>query len=162
MCIRALFTTGYCASFPHFLYSFYTSLFLSLSLSSITSFSLLTTFHKRYTDDDNRIVLQPLSGSSDCQKDYINASYVDVCAFIILHVYIQKLNGCVCCTKLCWLLSFSILASSQGYEKQHKFIACQGKQLTYMHTILCLCCPLAKVNHIRCNHNIMMKTRMTK
>ena len=31
-----------------------------------------------FTDDDNRIILQPLSGCSDCQRDYINASYVDV------------------------------------------------------------------------------------
>ena len=31
-----------------------------------------------HSDDDNRIVLQPISGHSDCQKDYINASYIDV------------------------------------------------------------------------------------
>ena len=29
------------------------------------------------TDDDNRIILKPLNGSTDCQNDYINASYVD-------------------------------------------------------------------------------------
>ncbi len=29
-------------------------------------------------DDDNRIVLKPLSDISDCQRDYINACYVDV------------------------------------------------------------------------------------
>ena len=29
-------------------------------------------------DDDNRIPLQPLSESKDCQGDYINACYIDV------------------------------------------------------------------------------------
>ena len=59
------------------------SLLLSPTFSlAISPFSLLTAFHKMlYTDDDNRIVLQPLSGSSDCQTDYINASYVDVCNY---------------------------------------------------------------------------------
>ena len=31
-----------------------------------------------HSDDDNRIVLQPINGRSDCQNDYINASYVEV------------------------------------------------------------------------------------
>jgi hypothetical protein len=31
-------------------------------------------------DDDNRIVLQPLAESKDCQGDYINACYIDVSA----------------------------------------------------------------------------------
>ena len=30
------------------------------------------------SDDDNRIVLQPIRGRSDCQNDYINACYIDV------------------------------------------------------------------------------------
>ena len=30
------------------------------------------------SDDDNRIVLKPLADVSDCQRDYINACYVDV------------------------------------------------------------------------------------
>ena len=30
------------------------------------------------SDDDNRISLRPLPGHSDCQREYINASYVDV------------------------------------------------------------------------------------
>ena len=34
-------------------------------------------------DDDNRIVLKPLSDVSDCQRDYINACYVDVRDFIV-------------------------------------------------------------------------------
>ena len=36
------------------------------------------------SDDDNRIVLKPLSDVSDCQRDYINACYVDVYEFILL------------------------------------------------------------------------------
>ena len=31
------------------------------------------------TDDDNHIVLQPITGRPDCQRDYINASYIHVC-----------------------------------------------------------------------------------
>ena len=34
--------------------------------------------HILILDDDNRIILQPLSGCADCSRDYINASYVDV------------------------------------------------------------------------------------
>ena len=29
-------------------------------------------------DDDNRVVLQPITGCPDCQGDYINASYIKV------------------------------------------------------------------------------------
>ena len=29
-------------------------------------------------DDNNRIVLRPIEGHSDCQRDFINASYIDV------------------------------------------------------------------------------------
>ena len=58
-------------SLPHYPFSpFY---------SHLPSLFLLPYFIKCYSDDDNRIVLQPLSGCSDCQKDYINASFVDVC-----------------------------------------------------------------------------------
>ena len=31
-----------------------------------------------FTDDDNRIVLKPLTDINDCQRDYINACYIDV------------------------------------------------------------------------------------
>ena len=34
-------------------------------------------------DDDNRIALKPLPDVSDCQRDYINACYVDVREFIV-------------------------------------------------------------------------------
>ena len=30
-------------------------------------------------DDENRIILRPIEGHSDCQRDFINACYVDVC-----------------------------------------------------------------------------------
>ena len=31
-----------------------------------------------FIDDDNRIKLKPVGGRADCQRDYINASYVNV------------------------------------------------------------------------------------
>jgi hypothetical protein len=34
--------------------------------------------------DDNRILLQPITGRPDCQNDYINASYIDVIIIIII------------------------------------------------------------------------------
>ena len=39
-----------------------------------------------FLDDDNRIALKPLGDVSDCQRDYINACYVDVSLF--LHVQV--------------------------------------------------------------------------
>ena len=38
-------------------------------------------------DDDNRIVLQPTEGRSDCQNDYINACYINVSVLM---------SDCVC------------------------------------------------------------------
>ena len=35
-----------------------------------------------YIDDDNLIILKPLPDHQDC-RDYINASYVDVCIVVI-------------------------------------------------------------------------------
>ena len=44
--------------------------------------------HGNYTilnaDDDNRIALKPIPEAEDCQKDYINACYVDVSYNILL------------------------------------------------------------------------------
>ena len=89
----------------HFLYHFplFYSHFPFLWLS-LPSFFLLHFIKCYCTDDDNRIVLQSLSGCSDCQKDYINASYVDVCIYTF-KILLTKLNGCicdgcVCCTQL--------------------------------------------------------------
>ena len=31
-----------------------------------------------YSDDDNHIVLQPIPDRSDCKRNYINASYINV------------------------------------------------------------------------------------
>ena len=31
-----------------------------------------------YSDDENRITLIPIDENEDCQREYINASYVDV------------------------------------------------------------------------------------
>ena len=30
------------------------------------------------SDDDNRIILRPIEGHPDCQREFINACYVDV------------------------------------------------------------------------------------
>ena len=30
------------------------------------------------SDDDNRVVLKPMDGHPDCQRDFINASYIHV------------------------------------------------------------------------------------
>ena len=35
-------------------------------------------FSSPCSDDDNRITLEPLPDTPDCQEDYINACYVDV------------------------------------------------------------------------------------
>ena len=47
-----------------------------------------------FSDDDNRITLKPLADANDCQRDYINACYVDVSlilclmlSIIIMHVH---------------------------------------------------------------------------
>ena len=60
-----------------------------------------------------------------------NSAYMDVCA---------ALNSVNMFTAI-----FFLLVCSQGYEKQRKFIACQGKQLTY--TPLVSMQSLAEVNH---------------
>ena len=31
-----------------------------------------------HTDDDNRVILEPIPGYMNCHHDYINASYIDV------------------------------------------------------------------------------------
>ena len=33
-------------------------------------------------DDDNRIILTPLTGRPDCQNGYINASYIEVSVIV--------------------------------------------------------------------------------
>ena len=38
-------------------------------------------FHSLCADDHNRVILAPLAGHDDCQRDYINACYVDVSVY---------------------------------------------------------------------------------
>ena len=38
----------------------------------------LVTVHMLFLDDDNRIILKPIESNEDCQREYINACYVDV------------------------------------------------------------------------------------
>ena len=45
------------------------------------------------TDDNNRIVLMPIEGHSDCQRDFINACYIDVSRIYATfhpHVYVYN------------------------------------------------------------------------
>ena len=50
--------------------------------------------HLFILDDDNRIILKSLTGRPDCQNDYINASYIEVCVTVenihmcYLYIYI--------------------------------------------------------------------------
>ena len=58
-------------------------------------------------DDDNRIILRPIRGHSDCQREFINACYIDVSdtfMFALVHT-----------------------PYTQGYKFENKFIATQGE-----------------------------------
>ena len=80
-------------------------------------------FHSHISsDDDNRIVLKPLS---DCQNDYINASYVDVRIHSLNNYWTLKITLIV-------YVHLYIMFALQGYESFHKFIACQGKHCNYI------------------------------
>ena len=76
------------------------------------------------SDDDNRIVLKPLS---DCQNDYINASYVDVRIHSLNNYWTLKITLIVYVH-----LFICMMFILQGYESFHKFIACQGKHYNYI------------------------------
>ena len=52
---------------------------LFVSQSSIYSKIYYTVTIIALSDDENRIILRPIVGHSDCQRDFINACYVDVC-----------------------------------------------------------------------------------
>ena len=41
-------------------------------------------------DDDNLIILDPIPGQEDCQSDYINACYVDVCVCVCV---VMEMDG---------------------------------------------------------------------
>ena len=45
-----------------------------------------------FSDDDNRIALKPLADANDCQRDYINACYVDVSLFLCLMLSISIMH----------------------------------------------------------------------
>ena len=70
-------------------------------------------------DNDNRVCLVPLSGHSDYQTDYINASYVDV--------------GC---RKVYNKMSHTFLLFLQGYSTPRKFLATQGNFIIIFLTLL--------------------------
>ena len=43
------------------------------------------------SDDDNHIVLQPITKRSDCQRNYINASYINVIPCVVYYVKLTTL-----------------------------------------------------------------------
>ena len=59
-----------------------TSLFVSMTWSWSRIKCIYYCFIHHMTDDSHRIKLKPIPGSEECQDDFINASYVDVCSFI--------------------------------------------------------------------------------
>ena len=77
-------------------------------------------------DDDNRIILRPIEGHSDCQRDFINACYVDVCCSP-LRVYVLRIY-LVCV--------FYSAYNLQGYKCRNKFIAAQGKIRSTLHYMM--------------------------
>ena len=61
-----------------------------------------------HTDDDNIITLKPLAQFSDCQNEFINASYIHVRTYTITYQH------------------YHYMYIQQGYSKAMKFIATQG------------------------------------
>ena len=74
-------------------------------------------------DDENRIILRPIDGHSDCQRDFINACYVDVCCSPLL----------VCVLRIYLVCVFYSAYNLQGYKCRNKFIAAQGKIRPTLH-----------------------------
>ena len=52
------------------------------SLPLIHQYKVCMSHYILSIDDNNRIVLQPTEGLSDCQNDYINACYINVSDFL--------------------------------------------------------------------------------
>ena len=75
-----------------------------------------TVVHYYFADDDNRVILKPLADVSDCQKDYINACYVDVREFII-HYLLKSI----------FMIFVFVFLFLQGYSIPNKFLVTQGK-----------------------------------
>ena len=74
-------------------------------------------------DDDNRIALKPLPDVSDCQRDYINACYIDVREFIVDFLFsTQTIIPTI------YYYLFFVFPNLQGYSIPNKFMVTQGKQ----------------------------------
>ena len=76
----------------------------------------------------------PIEGSSDCQREFINACYIDVCPICLTFTHTHT---------LCRI--YSIVASlyhfMQGYKHRKKFIATQG-----IHTVLFFLCTACETH----------------
>ena len=55
----------------------------SQCVSAVLWSSLFVLMYMCTSDDNNRIKLEPIPGCSDCQDDFINASYIDVTTITI-------------------------------------------------------------------------------
>ena len=96
-------------------------------MSSNTGCGQALSFALLSADDDNRIVLMPIDGNSDCQRDYINACYIDVChrSFIHSHYSVSFYAGIQTqekkyCHPRCFLffcVMYNAYCSHRGYNK---------------------------------------------
>ena len=50
---------------------------------------VLVFVHGSVTDDETRVILTPVTGSNDCQNDYINASYIDVSMWTLIATHLM-------------------------------------------------------------------------
>ena len=64
-----------------------------------------------FADDGNRIILRPIRGHSDCQREFINACYIDV-SDTFMFALVHRDN---------------VTPYTQGYKFENKFIATQGE-----------------------------------
>ena len=66
-------------------------------LQHIFSFTLFTNMFSLGLDDGHRVILESISGSVDCEHDYINASYIDVrikhCKHLLVKMIMMTLIG---------------------------------------------------------------------
>ena len=95
----------------------------------VRCYSLKKVCYYIHTDNDNRILLQPIAGSP---SDYINASYINVRDYsmqLIWSWYAHTHAHTLAHTRMhthCWLNQD--LFSLQGYSSPKKFIGTQGTQ----------------------------------
>ena len=63
------------------------------------------------TDDNNRIVLRPIECYAACQRDFINACYIDVCSHhqiwicLLIYLYFTYFSSLKCWNFLCRVTS---------------------------------------------------------